>query len=412
MRRALPDGSLGHAEVRSTEPLRERRDPNPCATPSKKQISHERLNDFVVKFAKVNGTGSASANSLFEVHLPDGHPGERKNYFPSNIQGLPTWYEIRVTEDGYVARSGGIDIMVAMNAETYAHDCARWPRRLSDLRLDLAAADAARATTSRCSACRSQSLCNEKFSAIRARMLFKNIIYAGALAALLDIDLEIMRAHARRELKGKKKLVAAEHEGAGARPRLREEHFDCPLPIQVRPAQGRQGQDHDDGNAAAGLGAIYAGATVCAWYPITPSTSLTEAFERYCRSAARRPGDRQAQFRHRPGRRRAGGHRHRDRRRLERRARLHRHLRPRHLADERIPGPRVFRRGARGVVRHPARRPVHRHADAHPAVATSSRCAYASHGDTKHVLLFPRTRRSASTLARRPSTWPSGCRRR
>ena len=162
-----------------------------------------KINDFAIKIATVNGTGSASANTLLMKSIfRSGIPVMGKNYFPSNIQGLPTWYEIRVTKDGYVARSGRVDIMVAMNAETYAKDVrevapggylvydSTWPRPALLKREDITVLGVPLA-----------QLCNENFNGVRTRILMKNICYAGVLAALLDLDLEHIRAAAGGDLR-------------------------------------------------------------------------------------------------------------------------------------------------------------------------------------------------------------------
>jgi 2-oxoglutarate/2-oxoacid ferredoxin oxidoreductase subunit alpha len=241
------------------------------------------INDFVAKFATVNGSGSASANSIFAKTLfRMGIPVSPKNIFPSNIQGLPTWYEVRVSEAGYVARRDGVDLMVAMNPQTYKEDVAEivpggwllydsslaraWPRDdVTILGVPIA------------------EMCAAKWKDPRQRQLFKNIAYVGALAALLDIDVDALRGTIADQLKGKEKLIAANMEAIELGRAYAARHFDCPLPIRVRPAQGAKGKILVSGNDAAGLGAIYAGATVCAWYPITPSTSLAEAFERHAK---------------------------------------------------------------------------------------------------------------------------------
>ena len=241
------------------------------------------INDFVAKFATVNGSGSASANSIFAKTLFRlGIPVSPKNIFPSNIQGLPTWYEVRVSEAGYVARREGVDLMVAMNPQTYKEDVAEivpggwllydsslaraWPRDdITILGVPIA------------------EMCAAKWKDPRQRQLFKNIAYVGALAALLDIDVDVLRGTIGDQLKGKEKLIAANMEAIELGRTYAARHFDCPLPIRVRPAQGAKGKIMVSGNDAAGLGAVYAGATVCAWYPITPSTSLAEAFERHAR---------------------------------------------------------------------------------------------------------------------------------
>src|SRR5688572_4290384 len=241
------------------------------------------INDFVVKFATVNGSGSASANGIFAKTLfRMGIPVAPKNIFPSNIQGLPTWYEVRVSEAGYLARRDGIDLMVAMNPQSYQDDLGEivpggwllydstmpriWPRTdVTVIGIPIA------------------EMCARKWKDTRQRQLFKNMVYVGALSALLDMDMKVLQGVVADQLKGKEKLVSANMEAIDLGRQYAAEKFDAPLPIKVRTAQGNKGKILVTGNDAAGLGAIYAGATVCAWYPITPSTSLAEAFERYAR---------------------------------------------------------------------------------------------------------------------------------
>ena len=241
------------------------------------------INDFVVKFATVNGSGSASANGIFAKTLfRMGIPVSPKNIFPSNIQGLPTWYEVRVSEAGYLARRDGIDLMVAMNPQTFKEDLGEvvpggwllydstlprvWPRDdITILGVPIA------------------EMCAAKWKDIRQRQLFKNMVYVGALTALLDIDLEVLKSAVADQLRGKEKLVAANMEAVALGRDYALKNFDCPLPIRLRHAEGAKGKILVSGNDAAGLGALYAGATVCAWYPITPSTSLAEAFERHAK---------------------------------------------------------------------------------------------------------------------------------
>ncbi|MGE0851748.1 MAG: 2-oxoacid:acceptor oxidoreductase subunit alpha [Hyphomicrobiaceae bacterium] len=241
------------------------------------------INDFVVKFATVNGSGSASANGIFAKTLfRMGIPVSPKNIFPSNIQGLPTWYEVRVSEAGYLARRDGIDLMVAMNPQTFREDLSEiapggwllydstlprvWPRDdITVLGVPIA------------------EMCAAKWKDTRQRQLFKNMVYVGALTALLDMDLKVLESAVVDQLKGKEKLVAANMEAIALGREYALKHFDCPLPIRVRHAEGAKGKILVTGNDAAGLGALYAGATVCAWYPITPSTSLAEAYERYAK---------------------------------------------------------------------------------------------------------------------------------
>ena len=239
------------------------------------------VNDFVCKFATVNGSGSASANTMFaKTVFRMGVPVSPKNIFPSNIQGLPTWYEVRVSEKGYLARRDGIDLMVAMNPQTYREDLAevspggwllydstmprQWTRDdITILSIPIAA------------------MCAKKWSDPRQRQLFKNMVYIGALSALLDMDMEVLKGVVGDQLRGKEKLVAANMEAIALGRDFALENFACPLPIKLRSAEGARGKIMVTGNSAAGLAAVYAGATVCAWYPITPSTSVAEAFEGY-----------------------------------------------------------------------------------------------------------------------------------
>ena len=244
----------------------------------------DRLNDFVVKFANVNGTGSASANGLImKAIFRSGVPVIGKNFFPSNIQGLPTWYEIRVTRDGHMARSGRVDLMLAMNNETYAQDVrevspggyvlydSTWPRSTLLAREDISVLGVPFAR-----------LCNERFDGARNRILMKNICYAGAVAALLDIDLEVIRTLVSEQYAKKPKLVEANMTAIGMGYEYAKAHLPCPLPFRVARLDKTRGHVLIDGNTAAGLGCVYAGATVGAWYPITPSTSLMDGFRGFC----------------------------------------------------------------------------------------------------------------------------------
>ena len=242
------------------------------------------INDVVIKIATVNGTGSASANGLLMKSIfRMGVPVVGKNYFPSNIQGLPTWYEIRVTGDGYKSRSDRVDVMVAMNAQTYKRDLAdvrsggwliydsTWPRHTLLNRDDVTVLGV---PLSR--------MCNENFDGARARILMKNIAYVGALAALLDIDLDTITALLEETFAAKKHLIDSNMKAIRLGYDYAQEHFACPLPMRVEAMNATDGHIVIDGNTAAGLGCMYAGATVGAWYPITPSTSLMDAFRSFC----------------------------------------------------------------------------------------------------------------------------------
>jgi 2-oxoglutarate ferredoxin oxidoreductase subunit alpha len=246
--------------------------------------AQDRVNDFVVKIATVNGTGSASANGLLmKAIFRSGVPVVGKNYFPSNIQGLPTWYEIRVTRDAHRARAGHTDIMVALNAETYARDLAdvasggyfiydsTWPRAALLMRDDVTVIGVPLAR-----------LCNDNFPGVRTRILMKNICYAGVLAALCNLDLEIIRALLSETYAKKAKLLDANMQAIQLGYDYAREHFACPLPLRVEKMEATSGHIIIDGNTAAALGCVYAGATVGAWYPITPSTSLMDAYKIFC----------------------------------------------------------------------------------------------------------------------------------
>jgi 2-oxoglutarate ferredoxin oxidoreductase subunit alpha len=245
----------------------------------------ESINDFVVKFANVNGSGSASANELFaRAILRMGVPVSPRNIFPSNIQGMPTWYEVRVSAAGYLGRRGSCDLMVAMNPQTWDADVKETaaggylfydntrPVPESKFRPDLNVIGVPLT-----------QICNEAYTDVRLRQLFKNIVYVGALSALLDIDPAVMEKLFSEQYKGKEKLydsnVKALHLGRD----YALAHLDCAgmgLKVQRRDNVGER--IFMDGNSAAALGCVYGGATVCAWYPITPSSSLAESFQKYC----------------------------------------------------------------------------------------------------------------------------------
>ena len=243
-----------------------------------------RINDFVVKFANVNGSGSASANMLFAKSIMRmGVPVSPRNIFPSNIQGLPTWYEVRVCEAGYLGRRGGVDLMVAMNPQTWEKDVAEIepggylfydsskPLPKSKFREDVHVIGMPLT-----------EICNRTYSDPRERQLFKNIIYVGALSALLGMDLAEVEKLIGEQYRGKERLlepnIKALHMG--------RDHALEHLPridLGVRRANAVGNRIFLEGNSAAALGAVYGGATVAAWYPITPSSSLAEAFARHCR---------------------------------------------------------------------------------------------------------------------------------
>ena len=242
------------------------------------------VNDFALKLANVNGTGSASANTLLmKTIFRSGVPVMGKNFFPSNIQGLPTWYEIRVSHAGHLARSGSVELMVALNPETYARDVrelapggflvydSTWPRPVLLSRSDVTVIGVPLAR-----------MCNEHFNGVRTRILMKNICYAGVLAALLNLDLSRMRELLSETYAKKPQLVESNMKALQLGFEYVREHYACPLPLAVEPMDRTAGHIMIDGNTAAALGCVFAGATVAAWYPITPSTSLMDAFKGFC----------------------------------------------------------------------------------------------------------------------------------
>jgi 2-oxoglutarate ferredoxin oxidoreductase subunit alpha len=243
------------------------------------------LNDFVIRFANVNGTGSASANDMFaKAIFRMGIPVSPKNIFPSNIQGLPTWYEVRVSEKGYLGRREGIDLMVSVNPQSMAKDFANVKPggyflydSTKDLPKDFERDDITVLGIPM------MQMCMDKFQDPRQRQLLKNMVYVGALAALLDIEVPVFHQIINEKFKGKEKLVAANYEALDMGAQYAKQHFQCPLPVRVARRDKVKDWIMMDGNSACGLGAVYAGATVLAWYPITPSTSLADAFGKYAK---------------------------------------------------------------------------------------------------------------------------------
>jgi 2-oxoglutarate ferredoxin oxidoreductase subunit alpha len=242
-----------------------------------------KVNDFVVRFANVNGTGSASANFLFtKAIFRMGIPVTPKNIFPSNIQGLPTWYEVRVSEKGYLGRRSGVDLLVAVNPQSMMADVKSVKRggyllydsskKLHDeyLRDDIHYIGIPL-----------MQMCNDNYTDARQRQLFKNIIYVGALSALLQIEFKELEGLLAEQFVGKEKLIPANIKALNLGIDYVHQHFTYPLPIRLERRNLVGDAIMMDGNSACGLGAVYAGATVAAWYPITPSTSVVEAFSQY-----------------------------------------------------------------------------------------------------------------------------------
>jgi 2-oxoglutarate ferredoxin oxidoreductase subunit alpha len=244
----------------------------------------EATNDFVIKFANVNGSGSASANELFaKAILRMGVPVSPRNIFPSNIQGLPTWYEVRVNERGWLGRRGGVDLMVAMNPQTWNADLAEIepggylfydntkPLPKSRFRDDITVLGMPLT-----------AICNATYSDARQRQLFKNIMYVGALSELLGIEADVIEGLIGEQYRSKEKLLVANREALHLGRDHARENITQPINLRIQRADNVGDKIFVDGNVAAALGCVYGGATVCAWYPITPSSSCAEAFEKYC----------------------------------------------------------------------------------------------------------------------------------
>jgi len=250
-----------------------------------------KVNDFAVKLANVNGTGSASANSLLmQAIFRMGIPVSGKNLFPSNIQGLPTWYEIRVNKTGYTARALEYDLMVAMNSQTYAEDIAdvrhggyvlfdsSWPLDDDLLREDVTFLGVPLA-----------KMCIDSFNAPRERILMKNIAYAGAVVALLGIDVDLVADLLSETFARNMALRESNQTALRLGYDYALENFECPLPFRVERMEPTSSSILIDGNTAAALGCLYAGATVAGWYPITPATAVMDNFIRLCAKYRREP---------------------------------------------------------------------------------------------------------------------------
>jgi 2-oxoglutarate/2-oxoacid ferredoxin oxidoreductase subunit alpha len=250
----------------------------PTATPL------SRVNDFVIRFANVNGSGSASANEMFaRAVIRMGVPVAPRNIFPSNIQGLPTWYEVRVSEAGFLGARGGVDFMVAMNPQTFDKDIAgiepggyllydsTKPLPKSKFREDITVIGVPLT-----------AICNREYSDPRQRQLFKNIIYIGVLSVLLDMDVKVVEQLIGEQYKGKERLIEPNVKALHIGRDYATLNLEHPTGLRVRKADKVGDRIFVEGNSAAALGAVYGGATVCAWYPITPSSSLADAFTRHC----------------------------------------------------------------------------------------------------------------------------------
>lgn len=250
------------------------------------------VNDLVIKFANVNGSGSASANNMFaKAVFRMGLSVSPKNIFPSNIQGLPTWYEVRISDKGYIGRRGGIDIMVCVNPQSMAKDIQEVspggffiydntkPLDLRLLRNDITFIGLPL-----------MRICLDEYNDDRQRQLFKNVIYVGALAALINIEFDVLTGLIADQFEGKEKLIAPNIHAMELGFQYAQKHYQCPLSISLQRRDNLGDKILMDGNTACGLGAVYGGATMAGWYPITPSTSVVEGYEKYCKRLRIDPG--------------------------------------------------------------------------------------------------------------------------
>ena len=245
--------------------------------------SIQSTNDFVIKFANVNGTGSASANQMFaKAIFRMGIPVSPKNIFPSNIQGLPTWFEVRVSEKGYLGQRGGVDISVAMNPQSYSKDIeeiseggyllydSTWKRNFNRDDINIIEIPLTQ-------------LCVDSFKNPKQRALFKNIAYVGALSALMEIEYEVLESIISEQFISKPSLIEPNIKALNLGRNYVLENLDYPIGIKLSRKNLLENKILISGNEAAGLGAVYGGATFCSWYPITPSTSLAEGYEKYAK---------------------------------------------------------------------------------------------------------------------------------
>ena len=251
-----------------------------------------RVNDFIIKFANVNGSGSASANKLFVKSVfRMGIPVSPNNIFPSNIQGLPTWYEVRISDAGYLGRREGIDFMVAMNEQTVNKDIA------SVVPGGYVLYDSSKALSAdlirddvQYLGIPLKDICLREFDNPAQRQLFKNIVYVGAMSAFLNIDFRILTSMVGEQFRGKEKLILPNIHALELGHQYAKENFSCPLDLRLKAGNKTKNKILIDGNTAIGLGCVYGGATIAAWYPITPSTSAVDSFGKYCKRLRIDPG--------------------------------------------------------------------------------------------------------------------------
>src|SRR5271155_5602158 len=269
--------ATGNIALQSGSAANPRGNPQATAPTPAKPI----VNDFSIQVATVNGSGSQSANSvLLKSIFGMGIPVSGKNLFPSNIAGLPTWYTIRASKHGYVARRREIELLVAMNAETAKEDILSLPAggaAIYDVGLDL-------------KQYRDDVICYpvpfDKLTAAvcpeaKLRKLVRNMIYVGVVAQLLAMDLVIVEQAVRRQFAKKQKAADLNWTAVKAGYEFAAKSLTKQDPLLLEPMHATEGKIIIDGNAAAALGAMFAGVTVVTWYPITPSSSVVESLIDY-----------------------------------------------------------------------------------------------------------------------------------
>ena len=249
--------------------------------PSEAGPAESRVNDFAIVVATPNGTGSQTSNlTLLRALFKMGIPVNGKNIFPSNIQGLPTWYHIRVSKDGYVARRETSEVLVAFNEVTVREDIQELPSGS----VCIYNADW-RSMPERGDIVMYGIPVNEFLREVGARGKFRdrftNMIYVGAVAQLLDIDLEAIEEALNYHFGGRQKIVQPNMEVIRLAYDWTAENVEKQDPFRVEPMNGTEGLFLITGNEAAALGAVFGGFSVAAWYPITPSTSLIDALTEY-----------------------------------------------------------------------------------------------------------------------------------
>jgi len=257
-----------------------------------------KVNDFVVKFANVNGSGSASANNMFaKAIFRMGIPVSPHNIFPSNIQGLPTWYEVRISEDNYLGRREGVDLMVTMNEQTIKADIQSVvPGGYVLFDSSKALANDLIRDNVNYLPLPLKDICLREFEKPAQRQLFKNIVYVGALAAFLNINFKVLTEMVSEQFRGKEKLILPNIHALELGQKYVNENFEYPLPLQLKKSNKTAGKILIDGNTAVGLGCVYGGATIASWYPLTPSTSVVDSFGKYCNRLRIDPGSGKKKF--------------------------------------------------------------------------------------------------------------------